>query len=160
MQVDLVEESPPATPVACETWVFVPRPIVLLTLHGATGWILTVFFFHSVTTWPLKQRVYKLEAWNDASPVGTVYLKLESVCHQLIGSVVARLCRAKRNAVSHWSSRPSTKEETRVRGASLGKSVDQRPGFSLSKNCFWCMIMLSQWKSCTKLTVFTNDHNT
>ena len=27
--------------------------------------------------------VYELEAWNDASPVGTVYLQLESVYHQL-----------------------------------------------------------------------------
>ena len=39
--------------------------------------------------------VYEQEAWNDASFVGTVYLQLESVFHQLIGGVVARLCRAR-----------------------------------------------------------------
>ena len=33
--------------------------------------------------------VYEQEAWNDVSFVG---LQLESVFHQLIGSVVARLC--------------------------------------------------------------------
>ena len=27
--------------------------------------------------------VYELEAWNDASPVGMVYLQLEFICHQL-----------------------------------------------------------------------------
>ena len=39
--------------------------------------------------------VYEQEVWNDVSFVGTVYLQLESVFHQLIGGVVARLCRAR-----------------------------------------------------------------
>ena len=72
-----------------------PRPIiVLLTLVQQDKYYkCTVFFFHSVTARQLKQGVYELEEWNYDPPVGTVFLQLEFVCHQLlIDGVVARVC--------------------------------------------------------------------
>ena len=136
-------------------WVFVPRPlIVLLTLVlcmrdwvDTTSARLSSSFVQSLPGhW--NRGVYKQEAWNDASPVGTVYLQLDSVCDQLIGGVVARLCQARGALLARTDLHgllPKKKPE--VRGVSSDKSVDQWLTFLLSKN-YLCTIMLTLWNSC------------
>ena len=169
MQVDLVEESPPATPMAqIEQGPDFMRPEPSLYpghLSFSSHWYnrldstsaLSSFVQSLPGHW--NRRVYELEAWNDTSPVSTVYLRSESICHQLIGSVVARLCQARKALWATDLHSLLPKKKPGVRGVNPGKSLDQKPGFHLSKNCS-CVIVLHQWKSCTKLTVFTNDHNT
>ena len=79
---------------------------------------------------------------NDASSVGTGYLKLNSVCHQLIGGVVARLCRARGALLATDLHGLLSKKKPVVRGVSSGKSVDQGLAFLLSKN-HPCTIVLT-----------------
>ena len=144
-------------------WVFVPRPlIVLLTLVlcmrvDTTSARLSSFIQSLPGRW--NRGVYEQEAWNDASPVGTVYLQLDSVCHQLIGGVVARLCRARGALLAADLHGLLPKKKPGVRGVSSGKSVDEGLTFLLSKN-YHCTIVLTSWNSCIKLAVFANHHNT
>ena len=118
-------------------WVFVPRPlIVLLTLVlcmrvDTTSARLSSFVQSLPGRW--NRGVYKQETWNDASPVGMVYLQLDSVCHQLIGGVVARLCRARGALLATDLHGLLPKKKPGVRGVSSGKSVDQGLTFLLSK---------------------------
>ena len=96
MQVDLhvVEKSPPATPVAQIDWgpdFMRPESLCPGHLLFSSHWCNRVdtisVLSSSVQSLPAaghwNRGVYELEAWNDASPVGTVYLQLEFVCHQL-----------------------------------------------------------------------------
>ena len=142
-------------------WVFVPRPlIVLLTLVrvDTTSARLSSSFVQSLPgRW--NRGGYEQEAWNDASFVGTVYFQLASVCHQLIGGVVARLCRARGALLAADLHGLLPKKKPGVRGVSSGKSVDEGLTFLLSKN-YHCTIVLTLWNSCIKLAVFTNHHNT
>ena len=72
-----------------------------------------VFFFRSVTAWPLKQRSlwardmeWCFSCWYGVSPVGFCLPSVNRRC-------CCKVMSSKRSAVSRWSSRPSTKEETR-----------------------------------------------
>ena len=144
-------------------WVFVPKQlIILLTVLcmrvDTTSARMSSSFFESLPGhW--NRGVYKQEAWNDASFVDTVYLQLESVCHQLIGGVVARLCWARGALLATDLHGFLPKKKPGVRRVSSSKSVDQGLTFLLSKN-YLCMIVLSSWNSCMKLAVFSNHHNT
>ena len=141
--------------------VFVPKQlIVLLTLvlcMRVDKCTLSSSFFESLHAWPLKQRGLRARGWNDTSFVGTVYLQLESICHQLIGGVVAGYVKQKLLATDLHGLLP--KKKPGVRGVSSGKSVDQGLTFLLSKN-YLCTIVLTLWNSCIKLAVFSNHHNT
>ena len=99
VHVDLVEESPPATPVPqINRGPDFVRPESLCPGHlsfsshwsihaaqvsvqqGRYMYYNCTVFFRSVTAWLLEQRGLKVRGiWNDTSPVGTVYLQLESV---------------------------------------------------------------------------------
>ena len=71
-----------------------PQSHYSCALGWISAWLRSSSFFESLPgSW--NRGVYEQEAWNDVSFVGTVYLQLESVFHQLIGGVVARLCRAR-----------------------------------------------------------------
>ena len=105
-------------------------------MHGS-GLLLSLCHCLSAETW-----VYEQEAWNDASFVGKVYLQLESVFHQLIGGVVARLCRARGALLATDLHGLLPKKKPRVRGVSSGKNVDHGLTFLLSKN-YLCTIVLT-----------------
>ena len=88
-----------------------------------------------------------------------VYLQLDSVFHQLIGGVVARLCRARGALLATDLHSLLPKKKPGVRGVSLGKSVDQGLTFLLSKK----LSMHDPGNTCSlciKLAVFANHHST
>ena len=98
-----------------ETWVFVPRTlIILLTLVQQGGYYkCTIFFFHSVTAWQLKQRGIWARGmewcFSCSHSVSPVRVRLPSINRRCCFKAMS----SKRSAVNHWSSRPSIKEETK-----------------------------------------------